>query len=30
VEWTREHAVEVASSGERAVPVTTRAFALQF
>ena len=30
VEWTREHAVEWASSDERAVPVTTRAFALHF
>ncbi len=30
VEWTREHAVEVASSEEREAPVTTRAFALQF
>lgn len=30
VEWTRENAVEVASSEERGVPITTRAFALQF
>jgi len=30
VQWTRENAVEVASSEDRRVPITTRAFALQF